>query len=155
MLPGLGDQPLAVRSTTRDPFSVAAFAIFPRFEAHKNRPPIAVHGGRDRDAARERGGVAQPNTELFVKFSEDGTNYCLFLKFCEWRDVGGDGSVKSAGHEIPDPGIPGPGRKREGSSRRVHSPPPSRRIQNQPPEHLPRVGQTAVVPGPGGEDPAV
>ena len=32
MLPGLGDQPLAVRSTTSDPFSAAAFAIFPRLD---------------------------------------------------------------------------------------------------------------------------
>jgi hypothetical protein len=35
MLPGLGDQLLAVRSMTADPLSAAAFAILPRFE-----PPI-------------------------------------------------------------------------------------------------------------------
>ncbi len=34
MLPGLGDQPLAFRSTTNDPFSAAAFAIFPRLDLY-------------------------------------------------------------------------------------------------------------------------
>jgi hypothetical protein len=45
----MGDQPLVVRSTTIDPLSAAAFAIFPRFDPDKDRPPCAVHGRRGRN----------------------------------------------------------------------------------------------------------
>jgi hypothetical protein len=74
--------------------------------------------------------------------------------FCEGRDGSGNGPVKSARHEIPDPGISGPAGSERGAED-VYTLLPPCRIQYQPPEHLPKVGQTAVVPGSSGDDTAV
>ena len=61
MLPGLGDQPLAVRSTTRDPFSAAAFAIFPRFDPPTKTvlPLLCTVGGAAMLRDKE-GGLSSP-----------------------------------------------------------------------------------------------
>jgi hypothetical protein len=69
MLPGLGDQPLAVRLTTRDPFLAAAFAIFPRFDPPtKTVLPLLCTVGGAAMLRENEGGLSdvQPNTELFI-----------------------------------------------------------------------------------------
>jgi len=61
MLPGLGDQPLAVRSTTNDPFSAAAFAIFPRFDPPtKTILPLLCTVGGAAMLREKEGGLSSP-----------------------------------------------------------------------------------------------
>jgi len=61
MLPGLGDQPLAVRSTTNDPFSAAAFAIFPRFDPPiKTILPLLCTVGGAAMLREKEGGLSNP-----------------------------------------------------------------------------------------------
>jgi hypothetical protein len=61
MLPGLGDQPLAVRSTTSDPFSAAAFAILPRFDPPiKTVLPLLCTVGGAAMLREKEGGLAIP-----------------------------------------------------------------------------------------------
>jgi hypothetical protein len=67
MLPGLGDQPLAVGSTTADQLSAAAFAILPRFEPPtKTVLPVPCTVGGDEMLREKEGGFVQTYTEIFI-----------------------------------------------------------------------------------------
>ncbi len=81
MLPGLGDQPLAVGSTTADQLSAAAFAILPRFEPPtKTVLPVPCTVGGDEMLREKEGGLSRPTqnfsfssvkTMLIIVFSSD------------------------------------------------------------------------------------
>jgi hypothetical protein len=61
MLPGLGDQPLAVRSTTNDPFLAAALAIFPRLDPPiKTVLPLLCTVGGAAMLREKEGGLSSP-----------------------------------------------------------------------------------------------
>jgi hypothetical protein len=84
MLPGLGDQPLAVRSTTSDPFLAAALAIFPRLDPPiKTVLPLPCTVGGAAMLREKEGGLSSPTqnlsfssvkTVLIIVFSSDSEN---------------------------------------------------------------------------------
>jgi hypothetical protein len=95
----VGTKPPAVRSTTREPFSAAAFAILPRFEASMKTVLTAscVQGIGGEDMLRKKGSVIQ-----FVKKSADD---CLYFFFCERRDFVRDGLDEGARYKVPEPWV--------------------------------------------------
>jgi hypothetical protein len=78
MLPGLGDQPLAVRSTTNDPFSAAAFAIFPKFDPPTKTilPLLCTVGGaamlREKEGGKREIYILPRSVHLFSCSRIDG-----------------------------------------------------------------------------------
>jgi hypothetical protein len=107
MLPGLEDQPLAVRSTTNNPFLAAALAIFPRLDPPIKTilPLLCTVGGADMLREKE-GGLSSP-TQNFSFNSLKTVHITVFSSF----SGGGDGPVKGAEHEVPYSRISGPGGK--------------------------------------------
>ncbi len=81
MLPGLGDQPLAVRSTTNDPFSMAALAIFPRFDPPmKTVLPLLCTVGGAAMLREKEGGLSSP-TQNFSFNSLKTVQITVFSSF--------------------------------------------------------------------------
>ncbi len=81
MLPGLGDQPLAVRSTTNDPFSAVALDILPRFDPPiKTALPLLCTVGRAAMLREKEGGLSSP-TQNFSFNSVKTVQITVFSSF--------------------------------------------------------------------------
>jgi hypothetical protein len=156
MLPGLGDQPLAVRSTTSDPFSEAAFAIFPRFDPPiKTVLPLLCMVGRVATLRKkEAGGLSSP-TQNFSFNSVKTAQITVFSSFSVRGGMAaGMGLSKAPDTKFLILGFLVPAGSERGAEDvytllpPVPGPEPASRTS-------PKVGQTAVVPGSSGEDPTV
>ncbi len=125
ILTGLRVQPPAVRSTTREPFSAAAFATLARFESSM-KTDLSVSGRNSwrgwYAVGKRGGGTAQTNTEFLVQFVKKSTEDCLYFSFCEGRDFVRDGFGEGARCKVPEPWVTDSRRLREGSRRGIHTP---------------------------------